>query len=74
MVCASPHDGSCKGVVAIWDLGGLASTVRERRSAMPVLGASYRRLPSWAFRAFGIWCILFGIGQLIYISANLHAN
>ena len=59
-------------IVAIWDLGGLASTVRERLSATPVLGASYRRLPPWAFRAFGIWCILFGIGQLIYVYAMLH--
>jgi hypothetical protein len=62
------------GVVAIWDVGGLASTVRERLSAMPVLGASYRLLPSWAFRAFGVWCVLFGIGQLIYISVFLHGT
>ena len=54
------------GAVAIWDFGGLATTVRRRLSAMPVLGALYRRTPSWAFRAFGVWYILFGIGQLMF--------
>jgi hypothetical protein len=62
------------GVVAIWDLGGLATTVRGRLSAMPVLGALYRRTPPWAFRAFGVWCILFGIGQLMFVYAITHGS
>jgi hypothetical protein len=31
----------------------------------PNVGGLYRRLPSWTFRAFGIWAVVFGIGQLI---------
>jgi hypothetical protein len=61
------------GVVAIGDLGGLATTIRARLDAMPMLGASYRRLPSRVIRAFGVWCILFGIGQLILVSAITHS-
>jgi hypothetical protein len=57
------------GVVAVWDLGGLATTMRTRLDALPLLGASYARLPSWTFRAFGVWCIVFGIGQLIFVFA-----
>jgi hypothetical protein len=60
------------GVVAIWDVGGLATTMRARLEAMPVLGASYRRLPSWTFRAFGVWCFVFGIGQLVFVYITVH--
>jgi hypothetical protein len=62
------------GVVAIWDVGGLVTTMRARLDAMPMLGASYRRLPSWVFRAFGVWCIVFGIGQLIIVYATVHGT
>jgi hypothetical protein len=62
------------GAVAIWDPGGLATTVRRRLSAMPVLGALNSRTPSWAFRAFGVWCILCGIGQLMFIYAITHGT
>jgi hypothetical protein len=56
------------------DVGGLATTMRARLDAMPILGASHRRLPSWAFRAFGVWCIVFGIGQLIFVYAIVHGT
>lgn len=60
------------GATFFWDLGGLATRMDERLQAMPGYGALYRRLPmpSWAFRAFGIWCVVFGIGQFIYVAAN----
>jgi hypothetical protein len=62
------------GAVAIWDVGGLATRIRVRLEAMPILGASYTRLPSWAFRAFGVWCMLFGISQLIFVFAITHGT
>ena len=62
------------GVVAIWDVGGLATAIRARFELMPILGASYRRLPSWVFRLFGIWCIVIGIGQLIFVYAIMHGT
>ena len=58
------------GVVSIWDVGGVVTAMRARLEAMPVLGASHRRLPSWVFRAFGVWCIVFGVAQFIYLSAS----
>lgn len=60
------------GVVAIWDVGGQATTMRARLEAMPVLGAAYRRMPSWTFRAFGVWCFVFGIGQLVFVYITVH--
>jgi hypothetical protein len=36
--------------------------------------AWYRRLPPWYFRAFGVWCFVFGIGQLIFVIATLHSR
>jgi len=60
------------GVVAIRDIGGLATITRTRLEAMPVAGASYRRLPSWTFRAFGVWCFVFGIGQLAVVYIAVH--
>jgi len=62
------------GVTAIWDLGGLATGVRARLDAAPLLGGAYRRLPPWTFRAFGIWCIVFGIGQLIFVATLTHGG
>lgn len=62
------------GVVAIWDLGSLATAIRARLDPMPVLGASYRRLRPWVFRAFGVWCIVFGIVQFIYAYATVHGR
>jgi hypothetical protein len=46
--------------------------MRARLEAMPVLSPSYRRLPSWTFRAFGVWCFVFGIGQLIFVYITVH--
>jgi hypothetical protein len=60
------------GALAIWDIGRLATTMRARLEAMPMAGASYRRLPSWTFRAFGVWCFVFGIGQLVFVYITVH--
>jgi hypothetical protein len=59
--------GVVMGAVFVWDLGGLASRVRERLEARSLDGAFYRRMPSWFLRAFGIWCFVFGIGQFAFV-------
>ena len=61
------------GVVAIWDVGGLTSRMRSRLEAGS-FGAVYERLPSWTFRAWGVWCVLFGLGQLIFVFATTHSG
>lgn len=58
------------GVVCIWDIGGAATAMRVRLEERSVMRAWYRRLPSWTFRAFGVWCVVLGIGQLIYVIAT----
>lgn len=55
------------GITAIWDIGGMASKMRGRLEERSLFGGLYRRMPSWTFRAFGVWCIIFGIGQLVYV-------
>jgi hypothetical protein len=62
------------GAVCIWDLGGAATAVRARLEERSVMRAWYRRLPPWTFRAFGVWCVVFGIGQLIYVIATVHGS
>ncbi|MBO0801587.1 MAG: hypothetical protein J2P25_00715 [Nocardiopsaceae bacterium] len=59
--------GIAMGITAIWDIGGVASRMRADLEEWPLFGGLYRRMPSWTFRAFGIWCIIFGIGQLIFM-------
>jgi len=66
--------GLVMGVVAIWDVGGLATTMRARLEGLPMLGASYKRLPSWTFRAFGVWCVVFAVGQLVYVYVTVHGT
>ena len=60
------------GATFFWNLGGSATRMDKRLQAMSGYGPLYRRLPmpSWAFRAFGIWCVVFGIGQFIYVAAT----
>jgi len=60
------------GVVCIWDVGGAATAMRARMEERSRMRAWYRRLPPWYFRAFGAWCFVFGIGQLIFFIATLH--
>lgn len=60
------------GAVAIWDVGGMATAIRARLETRPVVGGWYKRLPPWAFRAFGVWCVVFGVGQLVYVYAITH--
>ena len=62
------------GVVCIWDVGGLATMMRSRLETRSVMRAWYRRLPPWTFRAFGVWGIVFGIGQLTYVIATVHGR
>jgi hypothetical protein len=30
----------------------------------------YKRLPSWSFRVFGVWCLVCGVGQLLFVIAT----
>jgi hypothetical protein len=62
------------GVVCIWDVGGAATAVRQRLDERSMMRAWYRRLPPWYFRAFGVWCFVFGIGQLIFFLVTLHSR
>jgi hypothetical protein len=62
------------GVMCIWDVGGRATFVRERLEERSIMRAWYRRLPPWYFRAFGVWCFVFGIGQLIFFLVTLHSR
>jgi len=57
------------GVVNMWDVGGLASKMRARLEA-----GRYPRMPSWWERVFGVWCFVFGIGQLIFFIATAHGG
>jgi hypothetical protein len=61
------------GAVFIWDIGGRASAMRARLEERSVMRAWYKRLPPWTFRAFGVWAVVFGIGQLIFVIATLHS-
>jgi hypothetical protein len=58
------------GVVCIWDIRGRASTMRARLEARSIMGAWYKRLPSWSFRVFGVWCLVCGVGQLLFVIAT----
>jgi hypothetical protein len=48
----------------------VATAVRARLEAKSMMRAWYKRLPPCYFRAFGVWCIVFGIGQLIFVIAT----
>jgi hypothetical protein len=58
------------GVVFIWDVGGAATAMRARLEAKSRMAAWYKRWPPWAFRAWGVWAVVFGIGQLIFVIAT----
>ena len=60
------------GIVFIWDLGGLARRMRESLAGLPLGGALYRRMPTWTLRAFGVWWVIFGIGQFVYFLEGAH--
>ena len=62
------------GVVCIWDAGGAATAMRARLEERSMMRAWYRRLPPWYFRAFGVWCFVFGVGQLIFVLVTLHSR
>jgi hypothetical protein len=62
------------GVVFIWDVGGAASAMRGRLEAKSRMRAWYKRLPPWTFRAFGVWSVVFGIGQLIFVIATVNGR
>jgi hypothetical protein len=53
------------GAVLHWDVRGYATRSRQRFEARALDGALYRKLPAWTFRAFGVWCFVFGIGQFV---------
>ena len=56
------------GIVFCWDVRGYATRSRQRLEARTLDGALYRRLPPWTFRAFGVWCFVFGIGQFVFLT------
>lgn len=56
------------GIAFILDLGGIGSRLRERLENRYRDGEFYERMPRWAMRAFGIWCVVIGIGQFIYFT------
>jgi hypothetical protein len=64
--------GVLMGAALIWDLGGFASRMREGLEGQALGGVLYRRLPTWTLRAFGIWCVIFGIGQFFYLLMTAH--
>jgi hypothetical protein len=64
--------GTAMGIAFIWDVGGLASRMSARLVVRdPVYGALYRRVP-WLNRAFGVWCILFSVGELVFFYCFTH--
>jgi hypothetical protein len=53
------------GVAFIGDVGGFATRMRKGlQNVQP--GVLHRWMPSWTFRAFGVYCIMFAIGELIF--------
>ena len=54
------------GAGFFWDIRGFAAAARRRFEERRFDGALHRKLPSWAYRAFGIWCFAFGIGQFLF--------
>jgi hypothetical protein len=62
------------GIAFIWNIGGLATRMRASLERDPKYVALFGRLP-WLPRAFfGAWCIVFGIGQLIYFYGFTHGK
>lgn len=52
------------GAAFLWDVRGVATRVRRKWEARALEGAMLgRQLPSWAFRAFALWCFVFGVGE-----------
>jgi hypothetical protein len=60
------------GAAFLWDIRGFATRMRVRLEAREFDGGLYRRLPPWTFRAAGIWCIVFGVGQLAFVWSVTH--
>ena len=60
------------GTVFFWDVRGYATRVRRGLEENDPLGALYKKLPSWAFRAVGVWCFAFGIGLFAVLVALEH--
>lgn len=58
------------GAVFLFDLGGFASRMRQGIEQQRPFGAAHQRLPAWTFRAFGAWCVVFGIGMFIFLTAT----
>jgi hypothetical protein len=60
------------GAVFFWDVRGMATRTRRRYEARALYNARYWKLPSWAFRAFGIWCFVFGVGEFLLFNVAKH--
>lgn len=60
------------GAVFFWDIRGIATRTRRKYEARAFDGALYRKLPSWAFRAFGVWCFVFGVGEFVLFNIVKH--
>jgi hypothetical protein len=60
------------GAAFFWDVRGVATRARRKFEARALDGGLYRKLPSWAFRAFGIWCFVFGVGEFVLFNVVKH--
>jgi hypothetical protein len=61
------------GVALLWDPGGIAGRWRQGMERQAERAIVSQRIPAgWTLRAFGIWCVAFGIGQFIYFAVTLH--
>jgi len=55
------------GAGFFWDIRGFATHMRARVEAQPITGRLNRLLPSWFYRAFGVWCFVFGTGVFVFL-------
>jgi hypothetical protein len=61
--------GIAMGIGFIWDIGGVASRMHAQLERDPKYDGLYK--PWWP-RAFGVWAILFSVGQLVYFYGFTH--
>jgi len=65
--------GVAMGVTFIWDIGGMATRLREQEIGKGGISTALFKRAPWMPRAFGVWAIVFGIGQLIYVYGLTHS-
>jgi hypothetical protein len=65
--------GIAMGIGFIWDVGGPASRMRAQMHARSQWDPAYRAFyrPWWP-TAFGVWSIVFSVGELVYFYGFTH--